>query len=145
MRIRFNTVVEQRRLLARHEYTTEELDACWFRGDEYAQITRSCCKQIEKLEQGAKLKDQKYCARGLESHTRLAALAKAQNRRAAWDAVLDEQDEQISLGVVDDEPIARRYLDASSSCQLWAIRVAKEDQRAAELVYDDFMLDEIAS
>jgi hypothetical protein len=125
--------------LARHEYTTEELDACWFRGDEYAQITRSCCKQIEKLEQGAKLKDQKYCARGLESHTRLAALAKAQNRRAAWDAVLDEQDEQISLGVVDDEPISRRYHDASWSCQLWAIRVAQDDQRVAELVYDEML------
>lgn len=87
-------------------------------------------------------KDQKYCSRGLESHTQLAALAKAQHRRAAWDAVLDEQDEQISLGVVDDEPISRRYLDASASSLLWARRLALGDQKEAELVYDH-MLDEI--
>ena len=130
--------------MGRHEFSEEELDACWFRGDEYAAITRSCVKQIQKLEQGSKLRDQKYCSRGLETHTQLAGLAKAQNRRAAWDAVLDEQEEQVSLGVVDDEPIAQRYQDASSSCQLWAVKIALDDQREAELVYDD-MLDEEAS
>jgi hypothetical protein len=141
VRITFAHDVVQRSILGRHQYSNDELDACWFRGDEYTAITRSCIKQIQKLEQGAKLRDQKYCSRGLEAHTKLAGLAKAQNRRAAWDGVLDEEEEQISLGVVDDEPIARSYQDVSSSCQLWARKVALDDQRAAELVYDE-MLDE---
>ena len=82
----------------------------------------------------------KRCFRGLESHTRQAAIAKTQNRRVAWDAVLDEQCDQVSLGVIDDDAIASRYIDASRSCSFWAIRVAQQDQRAAESVYD-VMLD----
>ena len=92
------------------------------------------------LEQGTLLMNNndhhKYYARGLESHTRLAAIAKNQNRRVAWDAVLDEQGDQLSLGVVDDESIASRYWDASSSSTFWAIRVGQQDHRAADLVYD---------
>ena len=83
----------------------------------------------------------KHCFRGLEPHTRQGAIAKAQNRRVAWDAVLDEQYDQVSLGVIDDEAIASRYHDGSRSCRLWwAIRVAQQDQSAAEVVYD-VMLD----
>ena len=137
MRIKFSHDVVQRTILGRHEFSNDELDACWFRGDEYAKITKSCLKEIQKLEQGAKLKDQKYCARGLESHTQIAGLVKAQNKRAAWDAVLSEQDEQIALGVVDEESIGSRYQDVSSSCQFWAVKVALDDQRAAQLVYDN--------
>ena len=140
--IRFSASVEQRTILGRHEYSTSELDACWFRGDEYATITRSCCKQIEKLEAGENLRDQKFCSRGLESHTRLAALAKTQSRRNAWDAVLNEQYEQLSLGVVDDEPVAQLYQHASSSSLMWAQRVGLQDQKAAALVFDD-LLDEV--
>lgn len=74
--------------------------------------------------------------RGLESHMKLAALSKAKNRRSAWDVVLHEQEEQSMLGVIDDEPIAQRYGEVASSCQLWAIRMALKDQREAEAVYD---------
>jgi hypothetical protein len=147
VRILFNPAVQQQRHIARHEYTSEELNACWFRGEEYAQITRSCCKAIKRLEQQQQQHQkrrhgvhQRYCSRGLESHTRLAAMAKDQNRRVAWDAVLDEQCDQVSLGVIDDEVIASRYHDASRSCRLWALRVGQQVQRVAELVYD-VMLD----
>ena len=136
MRIKFAHDDAQRTILGRHELSEDELDACWFRGDEYAKITKSCLKEIQKLQQGDKLKGQKYCARGLESHTQIAGLAKAQIRRAAWDAVLSEQDEQIDLGVVDEESIGSRYQDVSSSSQFWAIKMALDDQRAAQLVYE---------
>ena len=78
------------------------------------------------------------CFRGLECHTRQATTIKNLNRRIAWDAVLDEQCDQVSRGGVidDEEAIASRYHDASRSCGLWAIRIAQQDQRAAELVYD---------
>lgn len=127
--------------MGREDYSEDEMDACWFRGGEYADITKSCCKEIRKLDNGTRLKGIKYCSRGLESHTKQASICKSQNRRAAWDAVLVEQEEQVMLGVVDDDPIAQRYTDAASSCQLWAIRMAMHDQREAECVYDE-MLDE---
>ena len=143
--IQFNPSVQKRRHLPLHEYTTEELDACWFRGNEYAQIARSFRKEIKMLERGL-LKnlalydhDRKYCVRGLESHTRLAALARNQNRLTARAAVLEEQSEQLSIGVIDNEAIASRYRDASWSSMLWAIRVGKQDQREAELAYDSML------
>ena len=141
-KIQFHPSVRQRWHLALYEYTTEELDACWFQEHELAVIVRSCVKQIKILERGS-LKnrgnddhDRKYCARGLESHTRLAELARNQNSLAARSAVFEEQRDQLSLGVIDEEAIASRYRDASSSSVLWAIRVGQQDQRAAESVYD---------
>ena len=130
-RISFSHEVLQRTVLGRHMFSEDELNACWYRGDEYAAITKSCLLQIQKLEQGTKLRDQKYCSRGLESHTRLAGLAKSETRIAAWDAVLIEQEEQIFLGVIDEEAIALTYQDVSSSCKLWAVKVALDDQKAA--------------
>jgi hypothetical protein len=157
IRIHFDGNVQQHQHFGRHEYTTEELDACWFRGEEYDQIARTCCKEIQMLEElqrglrgticgeagrsrmirkkekgGDKRRNLDCCPRGLESHTRLAAFAKNQNRRAAWRAVLEEQRDQWSLGVVDDEAIASRYRDASSSCRLWAIRVGQQDEKEVE-------------
>ena len=129
-------------ILGRHQYSSSELDECWLRGEEYADIARACCKEIEKLGNGVTLKNRKYCSRGLESHTKLAFLSKAQNRRAVLDAVLGEQYKQISMGLANDEVISQRYQDASFSTRLWAQAVALQDQKAVVLVYDD-LLDEV--
>jgi hypothetical protein len=124
----------------------DELDACWFSADEYADIARLCRKEIKMVERRGSARkkfseenEHRYCPRGLESHTHLAILARNQNRRAAWSAVLDEQSDQSSLGVIDDEAIASRYRDASRSSQLSAIHVGQQDERLAELVYDDML------
>lgn len=143
--VKFNLAVTQQRHLALHEYTTDELDACWFRADEYAEIACSCRKEIKMLEQGGStmknfIKDNcKHCPRGLESHTYLASIARSKNRLAAQKTVFDEQSDQLALGIIDDEAIASRYHDASSSSNLWAICVGQQDKKQAELVYD-FML-----
>ena len=61
-RIWFQQRVQQRGHFGRHEYTTEELlDACWFRGEEYQQITRSCCKDIQRLKEQQQQQQQKVC------------------------------------------------------------------------------------
>lgn len=125
-------------VLVRAEYTSEEKKASWFQEDEYAQITRECCKQVRKMEKGEQLRDKKYCSRGLESHTRRASDAKSRTRKASIEAVLYEQDRQYEEGIEDDELISQFYIDSSSSSQLWAHRVALQDQRAAEETMDDF-------
>jgi hypothetical protein len=118
--------------LSRDDYASEEMRAVWLQSEEFRKINGDCLKQIRKLEQGKTLKDKKYCARGLESHTRLAAISKANNRRPAVKAVLDAQAEQQERGVYDDEDIARCYGKTASSCQMWATTVGFSDQRAAE-------------
>lgn len=135
LRFAANDVV--RITISRHDYTDAELEASWFQEDEYTEITMQCCKQVRKMEKGKVFKDKKYCSRGLESLTRQAAMDKAYSRRLAFDAVLDEQDEQWQLGVVDEEAIAERYAEVSSSCQLWASVIGLRDQREAETYADD--------
>jgi hypothetical protein len=122
-------------ILSRHDYTAEEKQAAWFQEKEYAMITRECCKQVRKMENGESLKDKKYCSRGLESHTRIAAISKSQNRKLAVNAVLDEQDEQ-ELETPDEEAISHAYCQVTSSCQLWASTIGLRDQRSAEECMD---------
>ena len=118
--------------ISRHDISREERLASWYSKDEYAEITKSCCKQIDMLNRGERLKDNKYCARGLEAHTRTQSMAKRMNRSLAFQVVLDEQDDQIS----NDEALSRRYHAASSSCQFWATVVGLNDQREANNIYD---------
>jgi hypothetical protein len=122
--------------LSRDDYSPEELRAAWFQQEEYARITKDCCKQVSKMEDGEILKDKKYCSRGLEPHTRLCSITKRANRKLAFSAVLDEQEEQQLLGVVDDEAIGQLYNRVSSSCQMWATTLGLRDQREAERYLD---------
>jgi hypothetical protein len=119
--------------LSVYHYYADEIEACWYREEDYTEIRNGCRKQIKKLDQGETLKDKKYCSRGLESYTRWAAKAKALNRKLSIDSVLDEQDRQRrSSNVFNDEAISQRYIRTASSCQLWANTVGLRDQRAAE-------------
>jgi hypothetical protein len=134
--VRFSAKPAVHFVLSRDDYSTEELRASWFQHEEYAKITRKCCKQVRKMEDGEILKDRKYCSRGLEAHTRLFSITKSANRKLAFSAVLDEQEEQRQLEVVDDEEIRQLYNQVSSSCQLWATTLGFRDQREAERYID---------
>lgn len=129
--VSFQNKVKVRFIESHREYTEEEVRRTWYQDEDYNRITRDCCKQIQKSEVGKVLKADKYCSRGLESHTRLGSLCKKQNRRNGFEAVLREQNEQFQLGVVDDEAIACVYHNVTSSCQLWASAIGLRDQRAA--------------
>jgi hypothetical protein len=122
--------------LSHGEYSTEELRPSWYQHEEYTRISKDCCKQVQKMEEGEILKDKKYCSRGLEGHTRLCSITKSANRKLAFSAVLYEQEEQQLLGVVDDEAIGQLYNQVSSSCQLWATTLGLRDQREAERYLD---------
>jgi hypothetical protein len=134
--VRFAATPRGHFTLSRDDYSSEELRASWYQHEEYARITKECCKQVRKMEEGEILKDKKYCSRGLEPHTRLCSITKSANRKLAFSAVLDEQEEQRQLGVVDDEAIGQLYNQVSSSCQLWATALGLRDQRQAERYLD---------
>ena len=136
--VRFSTEPVFHFTLSRKDYTPEEIRASWFEREEYRKITKECCRQIKRMESGEILKDKKYCSRGLESHTRLLdSRSKTQNCTTAINAVLDEQEDQRQMGVVDEEDIAQRYQQTTSSCQLWARAVGLRDQRVVEQEYMD--------
>jgi hypothetical protein len=106
--------------------------ACWYKEEEYFKMAIDCLDQANRMKRGDRLKDKKYCSRGLESYTNLAAISRRQNRKLATNAVLHEQEGQRLMGFFDDETIAEKYFRTASSCQLWARTVGLRDKRAVE-------------
>lgn len=134
-RVKFADTVSVRYTGSRYDYAPDELRASWYQQEEYKRIAKECCKQVQKLEKGEILKDQKYCSRGLECHKRQVAISRRKNRKLAVEAVLKEQEEQYLLGgvvVVDEEEISCSYQQVTSSSRLWACVIGLRDQRAAE-------------
>jgi hypothetical protein len=124
-----------RKTLSRKDYTLEESKASWLSHEDGQIISRQCCKEIKKIDDGKKLKDKKYCARGLEGQTGIGLVSKARKRALAINAVLDEQSTQWEQGVFDEDTIAVVYYRASSICQLEASLVGRRDHRAAEEIH----------
>lgn len=119
--------------LNRDDYTQEELDSAFFTDDDYEDITKDCCKQVAKMESGKVLKDKKYSSRGLEGHTLLGSVAKSENRMLSISLVLLEQERQRENDEeANQDLIALRYSQCTSSIRLWAHTIGLKDQREAE-------------
>ena len=106
-------------------YSPEEIEAVWFTQDEFLIIQKQMEKQLRKLSRGERLKDKKYCSRGLEGMTAVGLKSADFNRSLAWKAVLEVQKNQKEMGLVDEEAIAETYRRVSSSRLLWANIVGK--------------------
>ena len=129
-RVRFSEKIVVRKIISRKNYTAEEIQACWFTAEELQRIHRHCGKEIRRLNEGMKLKDKKYCSRGLEGYTIVGAATKKKIRLLAINAVLDEQMIQWDAGVFDEDSIAEIYCNkASSRCQLDATNVGFRHHR----------------
>jgi hypothetical protein len=115
-------------VLALDEYTPEEIAASWFSNTESEAIHDKCKKVIHKMEKhGNNLNENKYCSRGLESMTGSRKDIKEENRKNAYNAVLDLQIVQWEQGCDDQEQIAQRYQSVSFQCQVAAICMGKND------------------
>jgi hypothetical protein len=128
-RVSFSEEIHVRSTISCKDYTTEEIQACWYTGEENQRIHRHCNKEIRKMDEGSELKDKKYCSRGLEGHTTIGTATKEENRWLAINAVLDEQMVQWEEGTFDENAIAEIYYIASSSCQVRASIVGLQDHR----------------
>ncbi len=136
-RVMFSEQVSMRFTIARQDISQTEHSATWYSKLDFEDMTKACFKEIMKLERGKCLKkEKKYCARGIETSTRLASAAKAMNRCLACNVVLDEQSRQRREGIQEVDYLACIYHSATSSCQLWANVVGLSDQRAAEEMHD---------
>lgn len=126
------TTVRVRYTLSRDSYTPDEKEATWYTRDQYQVILKQCNKQIEKLNRGKVLLDQKYCARGVERHTKLATITRTQNKKQALEAVLTEQRRQKEQGILDEEAISDAYRTTCSGCQRSARLIGNRDRQAIE-------------
>jgi hypothetical protein len=75
---------------------------------------------------------EEYSSRGLEVRTRAASKTRKQNKADALAAVLDEQENQISEGVIRPERIGKAYRKISSVSQMVAEFVAMRHRETVE-------------
>jgi hypothetical protein len=138
-RVTFSRNAAIRPTISRKGLLPEEVQAAWFTAEECSSIQDSCLKQAIKMDNGKILKEKKYCSRGLEGHTKIGRITRSHNIELSIHVVLDKQELQVGEGIVDEMALAHVYQQTASSCQLWASAMGLLDQRAAE----DLTCDEI--
>ena len=116
------------------DYTEEELDAVWYNVNDFNAIKHEIQKIVKLMEVGVTVPPNKESTRGLEHRTRKGALLKFHNKRTAYCAVLDEQDDQWKNGIFDSNAIAKVYLKHSATCQAAAARIGQKDAVAAQRI-----------
>lgn len=110
-----------------NKMSDEMIANIWYHSKEYADIKSGYQVTIFMMEAGEKLPVEEHSSRGLEYRTQEGAWARYENKRDAYNAVLDEQDEQWKKDADDHDAIARVYLEQSSKCLKAAQSRGKKD------------------
>lgn len=121
------------------DISDEQVAATWYNAKEYAEIKSSYQATIFMMESGEDLSGDEHTSRGLEYRTQDGAWARYENKRDAYNAVLDEQDRQWKVDRDDDEKISRIYLEHSTKCARAANARAIEDEKHAKKVLRSIM------
>lgn len=122
----------------------EEVDAVWYNSEEYSEIKSSYQITIMMMEGGETLDDSNHTSRGLEYRTQEGAWARYENKRDAYNAVLDEQDYQWKVDKDDEHKIRKIYLQHSKKCSDAAVVRGLQDENAAKLIHKEKTEAEIA-
>ena len=117
--------------------TEDDIANIWYHAEEYTQIKSSYQGTIHLMETGQLKEDDDNTCRGLEYRTQEGAWARYENKRDAYNAVLDEQDRQWKVDKDDDVKISSIYLEHSIKCaQAAASRGAMDAKDAKEICQD---------
>jgi hypothetical protein len=128
--ISFDASFKMIEIMGLDDYTSQEIEASWYTGEEMAQISRRCLKILDWAETKRSRNDKIYCMRGLEGHTTLGSISKRRNRETSIMSVLEEQIRQN--GEIDFESLSKVYSCTTSSSLMWAMVVGNRDQQEAE-------------
>lgn len=109
----------------------------WYDGEEYAEIKGSYQSTIFMMEAGHKLDEIEDTSRGLEYRTQEGAWARYENKRDAYNLVLDEQDRQWKFDKDDWDAISAKYLEVSVKC----IKAANERGLQDALDVEEYLKD----
>ena len=117
--------------------TDEQVSQIWFQSEEYAEIKSGYQLIIFRMESGEFVEDDEHTARGLEYRTQQGGWSRYENKRDAYNAVLDEQDRQWKNERDDHDEIGRLYLEHSAKCaKAAAARGAQDAKEAKEICKD---------
>lgn len=119
--------------------TDEEVALIWYDSEEYSEIKSSYQLTIFRMESGELKEDDDHTSRGLEYRTQTGAWARYENKRDAYNAVLDEQDRQWKVDQDNDVEIGRVYLQHSTKCAVAAAERGAEDAKEAKEICQDLI------
>lgn len=114
------------------DMTEEEIYSIWYTSKEYSEIKQAYQLTIFMMESGETVTGDDHTSRGLEYRTQEGAWARYENKRDAYNAVLDEQDRQWKVDKDDYEKIRLIYLKHSTKCANAAIVRALQDERVSK-------------
>jgi len=111
----------------------------WYNSEEYSEVKSSYQMTIFRMEKGEFQEDDDHTSRGLEYRTQEGAWARYENKRDAYNAVLDEQDRQWKVDEDDFEEIGRVYLEHSTKCAIAAAERGANDAKEAKEICRDLL------
>jgi hypothetical protein len=114
-----------------HNYSREEIRACWYRSVELESIRQGLFYTVDLIEENVEINESRHCKRGLECFTQEGVRRKTQNKLKGWIAVFEEQELQYLQEVVDPEMIALVYNKGTRGCLMVASIMGLCDERAA--------------
>lgn len=122
-----------------NDLTDDDIANIWYEAAEYSDIKSSYQCTIFKMENGEFIEDEEHTSRGLEYRTQQGAWARYENKRDAYNAVLDEQDRQWKVDKDDHDKIGAIYLQHSSKCAKAAAERGLADYKHARAICQDIL------
>lgn len=119
------------------EFSEEDVAAIWYDANEYAAMKTDYKATVFLMECGKPLSNDEQTCRGLEYRSQAGAWARYENKRDAYNAVLDEQDIQWKKDVDDCDALSRVYLLHSTKCQEAAVVLGRQDAAEAQNIYEE--------
>lgn len=116
-----------------------EVAEIWYNAAEYSEIKSSYQMTIFMMENGELKEGDEHTSRGLEYRTQQGAWARYENKRDAYNAVLDEQDRQWKADKDDHDALGLVYLQHSSKCAVAAAERGEVDAKEAKEICQDII------
>lgn len=116
-----------------------EIAEIWYNAAEYSEIKASYQLTLFMMENGEFKENDEHTNRGLEYRTQHGAWARYENKRDAYNAVLDEQDRQWKADKDDHDALSRIYLQHSTKCAIAAAERGEADAKEAKDICQDII------
>mmetsp|Transcript_20601 Transcript_20601/g.48896 ORF Transcript_20601/g.48896 Transcript_20601/m.48896 type:complete len:251 (-) Transcript_20601:166-918(-) len=109
------------------KYDEEARTLCWYSKDEYDIIKARNSLIVKMMKTGHFRESDEHSFRGLEHKLKEGFKQRRANKFNALNAVLEEQDRQVSVGVIEPEKIAKKYRRVSLNAAETALVVGMRD------------------
>jgi hypothetical protein len=128
--IRINLTANTTHLVPHVDDMTElEIVTIWYERSDYDLMKQSFIPTLKKMMRGSRIEESDTeTIRGLEFRTREGAMRRQHNKITAIEAVLDEQEHQLSTGEHDSEKISEVYRNNSLHCAEAARDLGEQDE-----------------